>query len=65
MDRIIEDVKEKRYNTIEYPFGDESALRLMESLPLSLEKPLVRTEALTIDELNVFPHWLFIKLMDS
>jgi hypothetical protein len=58
MDKIIEDVKEKRYNTIEYPFGDESALKLMESLPLSQEKALQRTEALTLDELNVFPSLL-------
>jgi hypothetical protein len=54
MDEIIEDVKEKRFNTVEYPFGDESALKLVESLPLSLDTALERTEALTLDNLNVF-----------
>jgi hypothetical protein len=55
MDKIIEDVKEKRYNAVEYPFVDESALKLMESLPLSVEKARERAEALTLDELNVLP----------
>lgn len=54
MDKIIGDVKEKRFNTVEYHFGDESALKLVESLPLSQETALERTEAFTLDNLNVF-----------
>jgi hypothetical protein len=55
MDKMIEDVKEKRFNSVEYSFGDESTLKLMESLPLSVEKDLERTKFLSLDELNVFP----------
>jgi hypothetical protein len=64
MERVIDDIKEKRYNTVEYPFSNDSSVKLVESLPASTEKPLQRTEALAFDELNVRTlGWLYADLL--
>jgi len=53
MDGIIEDVKQKRYNTVEYPVGDDSSVKLVECLPASTEEDIERARVVTLDELNV------------
>jgi len=53
MDGIIEDVKEKRYNTVESPFGDDSSVKLVECLPASTQNDIERAQVVTFDELNV------------
>ena len=53
MDGIIEDVKEKWYSAVEYPFGDESSVKLVECLPASRKKDIERVQVVTLDELNV------------
>jgi hypothetical protein len=65
MEKIIEDVQGKRYDIVEYTFGHESTLKLVELLPVSREKPVERTEALTLDELNVFASHSLLKLIAS
>lgn len=56
MEAVIEDIKERKYNTAEYLLDDESGAKAVECIPISAVDGKERTKVLALDDLNVSPH---------
>ena len=52
METVIEDIKERRYNTAEYSLDDETGAKAVECIPTSAEAT-ERKKVAALDDLNV------------
>jgi hypothetical protein len=53
MEAIIEDIKERRYNTTEYSLDDETDAKAVECIPTSSTEAKERKKVVGLDDLNV------------
>jgi len=53
MEAVIEDIKQRRYNTTEYSLDDETGAKAVECIPTSATEAKKRKKVVGLDDLNV------------